>query len=403
MGKRLFFHDDDNWRGQLFTLFMLLFVFGWIFWAFQLDRPGVFLTNRQVRQERINRDAVIEYGSKIVAKADKLGESFGPTQCYAYFRRLYLKDSKLHHPTIGGTECRPAVSGRLEHLMKSLDQNQQKLSGKQAEEFAMERYREADRFRVWQAKYCPPPAVIDGIAKSFRKVGWLGVLGWLAILYLRSIVMSSLLYLLVIAKRDGFRAVIPTICRQKARYVIASIAWPAFFWRFPYNILRELWVEAQLRRFGDLFRWLTPDEREKVRVIANSSAYKGWMVEHRRLHAGLPQRWLLVALLGTILFNLILPVLGSEKHTRPIRGPAEIHQTIRDGTGEILYESSPPDHQDQDGGTCQHWVCPANLVEVSQPDTIYWIVQVEILLTSVFERAVDHVPVSRPAVSIASN
>ena len=389
-------HDSRLCWLLSFVIWVLIAV-----WAPLLKFDPRIPTNEEMAMERKHVGEMCHFLGPISTRAKKLFEQrrYTPTEYFDNIEKILLKDRKLGFPgsaLVGRGD--PISSSTKTWLNEMMEANRRSSSDWRATE---REYQEQSRIHTkWMADNKFYGAASEELGQTLRRIGIVKICWWFVIFYLRMMPLSALLFLVRMSQRKG---ILQTILSDKKAFLLAVLAWPYGLVRYPYNIVREIRVEAELRRLGKLFRWLTPDEREKVREVANSSAYRPWIVEHRRLNAGLPQRWLLVALLGTVLLNLILPVLGSQSHTRPIRGPAEIHQTIRDGTGLILYESPSQDHQDQDGGACRHWVCPTNLLEVSQPDTICWIVQVETLLTNVFARAVDHVPVSRPAVSIASN
>jgi len=62
--------------------------------------------------------------------------------------------------------------------------------------------------------------------------------------------------------------------------------WPLGFFRYPFEVVREVKVETELRRrkrgFG-LFRQLTNHERHYVHLVANNpEQYRQWLAQYRR-------------------------------------------------------------------------------------------------------------------------
>jgi hypothetical protein len=221
--------------------------------------------------------------------------------------------------------------------------------------------------------------------QELQRAGVFGVLCWVGFFYLCSVPLALLLYLVMMSERRGIAA---TILADKRAFVLSVIFWPAYIFRYPHNVVREIVVEAELRRLGRLLRLLAPEEQEKVREIANSSCYKEWISEHHRLHVGKFQRGLVIALLGTILLNLLLPALGSAKQVK-VNKEAAVYQTTRGSGGEITSSQNSPD---KDDGQTRHEVWLLNPWRVSHPGLIWWMVSSDPPKPKTMVREIDHIP-----------
>lgn len=184
---------------------------------------------------------------------------------------------------------------------------------------------------------------------------------WLTVLYCRSFLLIMLLYLIRMAQRKG---ILGTILADKKKFVSAMIMWPIFVGKYPYNVVREIVVEAELRRIGNLFRKLSPKEKLKIEAIANSDGYKAWIQKFRTENKLRFQNCFLLALAVTIIIHVLLPVLANSAETHLARGdPLIIEQVAEDAAKDFSGSNCPDDGADS---ACILEVPPAVALYVSE-------------------------------------
>lgn len=190
--------------------------------------------------------------------------------------------------------------------------------------------------------------------ESLKEITWQKALSYLITLYRRSIFLVLFFYLVRMTDRKG---ILETILAEKKKFVLAVILWPFCFSKYPYNVVREIRVEAELRRLKGLFRVFSAKESKLVREIANSSYYKQWIAEYRQQDRSNFQRGLFVAMVATLFFHLLLPsnLRASEKR---VRSPGLVVIAAGDqiDTSQNLTEDAPEDNQQ-----VEQWALPPGI------------------------------------------
>lgn len=148
---------------------------------------------------------------------------------------------------------------------------------------------------------------------------------WLSTLYIRGLIFAVALFLLRMKERRG---IIATALSDKKRCIAAIIFWPLFLMRYPFNVVREIVVEAEIRRFGKLFRRLSSEERVLVRTVAEGGNFFSWIRIFHRENAHLFERSLFAALIATVLINSFCIEKSSAASDDFARAGPEIHMTL---------------------------------------------------------------------------
>ncbi len=203
-------------------------------------------------------------------------------------------------------------------------------------------------FDYWQQK-------VTGGPKKAPPIPWVRVFRWLLIAYLKVLPLVLLAYLLRMADRRG---VLETALADKRKLVLALFGWPLFFREYPDDVVREVQVEAELRRIGGLFRRLNPVERLKIREIASAANFEERLRALHEAHRPEYQRGLAVAMLATVFCLLILPRVSEARMAKAKMDP---HGTVMAmARGPAIQLDLATDHSPTSGDSA---------VEATFPDT----------------------------------
>lgn len=291
-----------------------LLVIAWVLWGLQLSDP-VKETFKQIRTElrearsgKIDWKAEVKAGAELqklvdelIAKAKKEGSSYGPKR---YFEDLLI----LKERCIGCSNIFPSIE------YSSSAQLQQFVIGNVKKGFYSQKDI-ANESGIFKQKL-EELTVGSDREEFYGKVESITMrefLLWLITFYFRTLPLVALYYLTRMAQRKG---ILETILAGKSNFVAAILLFPFFFGKYPFNIIREIRVEAELRRMKQFFRVLSAKEAKAVKRIANSPYYEQWLASYRRQNQRKFKRGLILALGGTIVFHILLfPSMGkaSEK------------------------------------------------------------------------------------------
>ncbi|EKD23648.1 MAG: hypothetical protein ACD_81C00205G0001 [uncultured bacterium] len=238
-------------------------------------------------------------------------------------------------------------------------------------------------------------ALGEEAAYKVQADGWLKTISmfanWLGVLYLRTIFLILALYAVRMAQRRG---ILETILAGKMECVKAVIVWPAYFLQYPYNIIREIRVEAELRRMGDVFRRLKTDERLLARAIADSGQYEQHLQSLRVCHKGMEHRSLLVALIPALVLYIVLPAFAGEgvygdSHGRD--GPVIMYDA-NDGPAVLEIVVPIPDAPECVAASATEAVV-FTFAQMECPDKAKWIDRVKKVILKDIALKIDHVPI----------
>lgn len=224
--------------------------------------------------------------------------------------------------------------------------------------------------------------------KYLREMPLTKKMTWLWGIWLRGMVVMFFLFLLRMVERRG---ILETILADKMRFYKAIVDWPVHMFSYPENVVREIQVEAELRRIGGLFRRLNPVERLTIRRIAGASDYTERIATLRQNHSPEWQRGFVLALLAT-LFCLAFVPRSCLKNATASEGKTTAIQAHDTRAGPMVIMTHSSDHQES-----PDWRTTADL-----PSPVLWVRQVALRLLNEFTihrrqevlRAIDHVPVS---------
>jgi len=218
------------------------------------------------------------------------GQVYSPTD---YFGDIQKIDA-IKHAADNGVPLNEGLIFRLRELaMKSLKHG----------------YTEEDMYRASNEYKDFRSGAAEGREKTkskLREMGFLGVLLWLIIFYLKNLPLALILYLVWIREENGgFKFPRPL------RFLLALVLYPIIISRTVWCWLRkegrELYAEAELRRTKkQLFTYLSDEELTRVKGFANSSlSFSHWKMQLAK--SGLkPRHGLALALVVTFVF-LMMP------------------------------------------------------------------------------------------------
>lgn len=145
----------------------------------------------------------------------------------------------------------------------------------------------------------------QGLVHKIGPFNWSKVFPFVLTFYLRTTLIMLFLYLVRLSERTS-STILGTILGDKKRFFFAIILWPIYFFKYPYNVVREIRVEAELRRLKGLFRVFSTKEIKLVREIANSAYYKQWLADFRYQRKDNFKRGLFLALFATLVLHLLI-------------------------------------------------------------------------------------------------
>lgn len=292
-----------------------------IFWAVQLIRPIKSSISEEINYQK-NRDAESEmqamkelqvFANNLVEKAEEKGEKYTPKMYFEDLKRLKIKAS----------ENRIEIPGPIGFRISDLVYNGMRKGYFTHAEVQVE----AESFSEWNENF---------ISKrdELKNPGLWKVLHWFSTLYFRTIFLVLIFYLVRMSDRKG---ILNTILAEKMKFVSAIFLWPVFFVKYPFNVVREIRVEAELKRLKSLFRHLSPKEVRLVREVANSSYYKQWLISFNQGNKGKYRRGLFLALIATICFHLFIPSTAKAQNKESVlivTISSQSHQTIIEDSSE---------------------------------------------------------------------
>lgn len=279
----------------------------WVLWAVQLFFPlkeilvedMKYLRNRDVEKEIQDSLKLQEFADEKLKKANAGRISYSPQR---YFKDLKEIEERRNSPDVFFPQY------EVDHLIQLVMDNIKKGYYKWQE------FEEARSYYQQKEESSGGKRTISG----FENVRWQGVLPWLIAFYQRSILLAFFLYLIRMAQRE--KNILGTILAEKKKFILATLAWPFFIHKYPFNVVREIRVEAELRRLKGLFRVFSVKEARLVKEVANSSYYKEWLFDFHLQNRGSFGRGLFVALMATLILHLFFPSNLRASETR-IRGP----------------------------------------------------------------------------------
>lgn len=372
--------EDWSW------IFKIILVIVWFLWAVQFStviKNGIqeeiaYQKNRNKEQEMNYIKEVKKLAIEKVEAAKAAGNSYSPRQ---YFEDLKEIDQKVELYRV------PGPQSQINELFQISWTNINKGYFNESDvEAAREAYKE---------KKLPDQKEFVNLVKES---GWSKVLNWFILLYCRSMLLAFFFYLIRMAERKG---ILQTILADKKKFVLAIAGWIYYFFKYPNNVIREIVVEAELRRLGGLFRKLSDTEIALVKNVANSAFYKEWLAAFRTHHPIRFQRGLLIAVLGTIILYVLSPAISastSNQNQKSLQYKGSTYGSV------FLNKDSPSiraqfdvgkDKQDKNHNFClEKWVMTNDYSLFNPLLFLRWISQeVSTLWKSKLTKKIDHIPI----------
>lgn len=328
MKKALSFILDYSW------LLKLGIWLGIILWAAQAgsffygeflkikNRPDVSIGDRM----SLNRE-MDDFTREIHRKASLNADKYGPKD---YFNDLYLLQMKRDE--IEKKYGEPPLNHQVYNLQAILDKNRE---AKKFNEYQLSSESRAHsqrmQDRIPNEFHQQLKAMSTEEKTSFFSSGFQKLLDWLSTFYVRGILLAWSLFLLRMRERKG---VLATILGDKKMFALAFVFWPVLLVKYPSDLIKEIVVEAELRRIGDFFRRLSTEEKKVIRQIAESRDFFGWIRRFHRENSYLFRRSLAMGLLAVVICNVFYSVECRGDTLNPVRAGTNIQLMIDDNPGD---------------------------------------------------------------------
>jgi hypothetical protein len=226
---------------------------------------------------------------------------------------------------------------------------------------------------------------------KIEDLGYKGVLlhvvnwGWNC--YLRGFLLVLLLFIIRMANRKG---IVETILAGKKKFFLAVILWPLFIMKYPFNVVKEIIVEAEIRRLGNTFRRLTEKEKEFVAQVASENNFWQWLLEFRSENSMLFQKSFVTALISVIIIHLFLPTYSQARSLDLNRdGPA----IAMDNFEGVVSISDGCDSQSEFQLIYHDAISSESYFEIAEKTSVILkIFERKMKLESIF-RKIEHIPV----------
>ncbi|MFA5386439.1 MAG: hypothetical protein WC297_02140 [Candidatus Paceibacterota bacterium] len=372
-------------NGGIFKFVLIIF---WIFWAAGLSKPfadGIrdgaeHQRNRNVNLEIQHGRGLVAFAEQLAKEAEKKGEAYSPKDYFGDLKKIDEKKlecyTALFDPDPQLSRMNSIVGSNIKR--KLFTENEIVEAQKDYKEWRDGGKAEGEQFRE----------TVRSSAKSRAPKNFSDFFTWLLVFYRRSIFLAIAFFLVRMAEGSG---ILETVLAEKRKFALAVLAWPLYFHKYPYNVVREIRVEAELRRLGKVFRKLTIQERETIRKVANSDQYFSWINAFRVKNEGRFQRGLIIALLAILCLRVVWPVTFVEASTRngPIHCTAISMPTDQLATSQTIHNLSL---KIVDSG---QWCLPVGTMEVSKPKFLGRIYPlIKLLPRKILLKRIDHVPLN---------
>ena len=276
-----------NWsfafKGLIFTCWMCWGLQAHIVFKNIIVKDRQYQKSRDYKTEFQNRIKFADFMKEKVASAESKGVRYGHYDYYKDLIDIDMKEVELGNPAM-------LLSGHVAQLQNISNRNLKKGY-----------FTNEDFYTARDAYFFARP--VDRLNnEQLSRSSLCKALNWLKSLYLKSLLLSFLLYLVRISEWGSIPG---KILADKKKFLLAVFGWFYYLFKYPNNVLREVRVEAELRKVGNFFRKLTHEEKETVREFANSENYHGWIVGFRREYKVSFERTLAVALVSLVMSNML--------------------------------------------------------------------------------------------------
>ncbi|MBZ9577711.1 hypothetical protein KJA13_01595 [Patescibacteria group bacterium] len=316
------------------TMLKIVLLALWLLWALPLFSPlkeflareAESLVSRDTKKIKQESLELLEFAGEEVKRAKVEGISYSPQKYFEDLKEIEEKrdSSETFYPQYEVDQLRGLASDNLKKGYYKWHKWEKACS----------------IYNNWRKENTPEENFFP-----IEKVSLRGVLSRSTIFYLRSMLLVLFFYLIRMAQR--YKSILGTILADKKKFILAILGWFFYIYEYPYNVVREIRVEAELRRLKGLFRVFSAKESKLVREVANSSYYKQWIAEYRQQNRGSFRRGLFLALMATLFLHLLLSssLRASEKRIRSpglilcrAENQIETEQNLNDDTSEDTHQ-----------------------------------------------------------------
>lgn len=290
-----------NYSGWI-RFFLVLF---WCFFAVQVHVP-VVAGIKILGEESIDVDFVRVHQSArelnnlifaLEKRAEKLGGKYSPHDYFEDLKEVRLKEQEIKN-LVGRRGITGATTNLFGLSWKNIGNGNYSTADVDIARTAFENW---EKMGFVEPQFPPSD-------DNFWKINSSKILKYLSVFYLRTMFLVFFYYLVRMTLRRG---ILETFLADKKRFLFAILLWPWFFSRYPFNIINEIKVEAELRRMGNLFRRLSMTERKLVREVAASSDFENWITAFRLNNQ--MRRSMAIVILPTIIMYLFAPTVTDAK------------------------------------------------------------------------------------------
>jgi len=313
------FLDDYSWL--LLTGIWVLF----IFWATQLYLPMVKVYKEDANKPPRNIELEQKLGHEMhelnveqIRIAREKSETYSPQDYFNDYKAM----EKLRYEIGGKHINEPPMHHIILMNLQSISMNN---VGKNKKYTYRDVEAASSNFKEWQESTVFGR---DEFRKETVKLNADDFLNYFLKFYLRGLPLALLMFIVSMSTRKG---ILETILADKFQFIYSLILWPFFLLKYPHNVIKEIIVEAELRRIGKIFRRFTPEENALVRQIAESKNFWNWIKQFQISNKFAFQHSFIISLTIVILFHVGAPLLAhaDTDQTDTIRaGPKIISSTV---------------------------------------------------------------------------
>lgn len=297
----------SDWGNLIKTALVIVLVL----WAAQLAGPLKSLISKEMQyqstrnthEERQKRQESVLLTKRLTKEAKALGKDYTPEKYFKDLKELYQKGGSF-------SQIQQVINNNIKKNVTLIKEMQK--ASKEFKKWNMDRLSHRDKVKA--------PTLA-------------GFKSWTLRFYLRTLLLITIFYIIRMAQRKG---ILETILANKTKLILAIVFWPVYLTKYPYNVIREIRVEVELRRFKDLFRKLSPKELVFVREVASSSGYNQWLSQKRKCKHGL-----VLALTVTILINLLPSIANAQTITETEIISISCCEQIENDVGETTDTAMP--------------------------------------------------------------
>ncbi|MFA6184251.1 MAG: hypothetical protein WC682_04080 [Parcubacteria group bacterium] len=308
---------------------------GIIFWATQLGGQvwKIHQDNNLVpeltasERETVNKE-LLSFYENLLSVAKSKGENYGPKDYFIDLRLIEKKTEEIQQKYAMGSIWSRYASELQSMSMRNIERPNSKFTHQQISDEARkysDELKNATSIEFHEKFRSMSFSEKQEAVKQFCRLNLPKLISWIFILYVRGTLLAWCLFSLRMCERKGILA---TILSDKKRFALAMIFWPFLLAKYPANVIREIVVEAELRRIGNFFRRLTTEEKELVRHVAQSRGFLGWIRQFHKDNVCLFQRSFAMALVAVAIVNFVHIEESKADEINSIRAGTSIQMEI---------------------------------------------------------------------------